>query len=192
MQKAIPPRLVEPYLTGRRAVIAGFVYRVQDSSFGGPAEYYEALDLGYDGSDFRPDLAELYVMRWNAVGTESYQVPYSTEMGGDWSGKPPFTGTGYTSSRSHVVAEFYLDPVPVPIATSYAATASASPQNSNRSSVKRSGASTWGQWPTPGSSSRRAPATACRICCAESTAYWVPAMHAMACVCLTNSRSTSS
>jgi hypothetical protein len=115
MQKAIPPRLVEPYLTGRRAVIAGFVYRVQDSSFTDPAAYYEALDLGYEGSDFRPDLTELYVLRWIAVGPESYQVPYSSEMGGDWSGKPPFTGTGFTSSRSHVVAEFYLDPVPVPI-----------------------------------------------------------------------------
>jgi hypothetical protein len=115
MQKAIPPRLVEPYLTGRRAVIAGFVYRVQDSSFTDPAEYYEALDLGYEGSDFGPDLAELYVLRWSAVGPESYQVPYSLEMGGDWSGRPPFTGTGYTSSRSHVVAEFYLDPVPVPV-----------------------------------------------------------------------------
>ena len=115
MQKAIPPRLVEPYLTGRRAVIAGFVYRVQDSSFAEPAEYYEALDLGYEGSDFGPDLAEVYVLRWNAVGPESYRVPYSSDRGGDWSDKPPFTGTGYTSSRAHVVAEFYLDPVTVPI-----------------------------------------------------------------------------
>jgi hypothetical protein len=115
MQKVIPPRLVEPYLTGRRAVIAGFVYRVQDSSFAGPGEYYEALDLGYEGSDFGPDLAEVYVLRWNAVDPESYQVPYSPERGGDWSGKPPFTGTGYTSSRSHAVAEYFLDPVPVPV-----------------------------------------------------------------------------
>jgi hypothetical protein len=115
MQKAIPPRLVEPYLTGRRAVIAGFVYRVQDSSFTGPAEYYEALDLGYVGSGFSPDMAEVYVLRWTAVGPESYQVPYSAERGGDWSGKPPFTGTGYTSSPDHVVPEFFLDPVPVPI-----------------------------------------------------------------------------
>lgn len=115
MQKAIPPRLVEPYLTGRRAVIAGFVYRVQDSSFSDPAELYEALDLGFDGSDFAPDVAEVYVLRWSAVGTESYRVPYSAERGGDWSGKPPFTGTGYSSSRSHVIAEFYLDPVPVPV-----------------------------------------------------------------------------
>ena len=77
MQKAIPPRLVEPYLTGRRAVIAGFVYRVQDSSFASPAEYYEALDLGYDGSGFAPDLAEVYVLRWNAVGPmpASYGTP---------------------------------------------------------------------------------------------------------------------
>jgi hypothetical protein len=115
MQKAIPPRLVEPYLTGRRAVIAGFVYRVQDTSFAGPAEYYEALDLNYAGSDFGPDIAEVYVLRWNAVGPEAYRIPYSAEHGGDWTGKAPFTGTGYTSSRSHVVAEFYLDPVPVPV-----------------------------------------------------------------------------
>lgn len=115
MQKAIPPRLVEPYLTGRRAVVAGFVYRVQDSSFATPAEYYEALDLGYDGSDFGPDLAEVYVLRWSAVGSEAYRIPYSADRGGDWSAKPPFTGTGYTSSLNHVIPEFYLDPVPLAV-----------------------------------------------------------------------------
>lgn len=115
IQKAIPPRLVEPYLTGRRAVIAGFVYRVQDSSFANPAQYFEALDLGYEGSDFGPNLSEVYVLRWSAVGPESYKIPYSADRGGDWSAKPPFTGTGYTSSRSHLIAEFYLDPIPVPV-----------------------------------------------------------------------------
>jgi hypothetical protein len=115
MQKAIPPRLVEPYLTGRRAVIAGFVYRVQDTSFASPQDYYEALDLGYAGSDFAPDIEEVYVLRWNAVGPESYRIPYSADHGGDWAAKPPFTGTGYTSSRAHVVAEFYLDPAPLPV-----------------------------------------------------------------------------
>jgi hypothetical protein len=115
MQKAIPPRLVEPYLTGRRAVIAGFVYRVQDSSFASASEYYEALDLGYEGSDFGPGLAEVYVLRWNAVGPEPYRIPYSADNGGDWAAKPPFTGTGYTSSRNRVIPEFYLDPVPVPV-----------------------------------------------------------------------------
>ena len=113
MQKAIPPRLVEPYLAGRRTVVAGFAYRVADTSFSGPAEYYEALDLGYRGSEFAAEIAELYVLRWQAVAPESYQVPYSAERGGDWSGSPPFTGTGFTSSGA--VAEFYLDPVPVPV-----------------------------------------------------------------------------
>ena len=47
MQKPIPPRLVEPYLTGRRAVIAGFVYRAADTSFTTPSDFYVALDLGY-------------------------------------------------------------------------------------------------------------------------------------------------
>jgi hypothetical protein len=115
MQKVIPPRLVEPYLTGRRTIIAGFVYRVQDSSFAHPAEYYEGLDLGYEGSGFGPDIAEVYVLRWNAGGRESYLVPYSADRGGDWSAKPPFTGTGYTSARGRAVPEFYLGAAPVPV-----------------------------------------------------------------------------
>jgi hypothetical protein len=114
MQKAIPPRLIEPYLTGRRTVIAGYVYRVQDTSFADPAEYYENLDLGYDGSGFGPGISELYVLRWSAVSSASYRVPYSAERGGDWTGKPPFTGTGFTSSSAQV-AEFYTEPMPVPV-----------------------------------------------------------------------------
>jgi len=105
MQKPIPPRLVEPYLTGRRAVIAGFVYLAADTSFTDPADFYSALDLGYDGSEFRPDMTELYVLRWVASTLESYQVPYSAERGGDWAGKPPFTGTGYTSWASRPIRD---------------------------------------------------------------------------------------
>jgi hypothetical protein len=115
MQKAIPPRLVEPYLTGRRSVIAGFVYRVQDSSFDDPADFYDALDLRYEGSDFTPDLTEVYILRWSAVAVNSYRIPYSPENGGDWRGEPPFTGTGFTSSLARRVAEFFTDPIPVPV-----------------------------------------------------------------------------
>ena len=39
MQKVIPPRLVEPYLTGRRSVIAGYVYRARDCAFRSPADF---------------------------------------------------------------------------------------------------------------------------------------------------------
>ena len=115
MQKVIPPRLVEPYLTSRRAVIAGFVYLARDSSFTDPADFYEALDLGYEGSEFGAEMPEVYVMRWSAVGSQSYHVPYSAERGGDFAGRPPFTGTGYTSSPGRAIAEFYTDPIPVPV-----------------------------------------------------------------------------
>jgi hypothetical protein len=115
MQKPIPPRLVEPYLTGRRTVIAGFVYRAADTSFTDPGDFYTALDLGYDGSEFRPDLTELYVLRWTAANLEVYQVPYSPERGGDWTGKPPFTGTGYTSWSSRPIPEYFVDLMPIPV-----------------------------------------------------------------------------
>jgi len=117
MHKPIPPRLVEPYLTGRRAVIAGYVYRLADSSFTDPADFYHALDLGYEGSEFRPDMPEVYILRWTASVPDAYEVPYSVERGGDWTGKPPFTGTGYTSWPSHPIPEFYVDLMPIPVGT---------------------------------------------------------------------------
>jgi hypothetical protein len=115
LHKAIPPRMVEPYLAGRRSIIAGFVHRVADSSFLHPADYYQAMSLGYEGSEFSADMEELYLLRWRAVNTESYQVPYSVALGGDWAMKPPFTGTGYTASAAHPVPEFFTDPIPVPV-----------------------------------------------------------------------------
>jgi len=115
MHKAIPPRMVEPYLTGRRSIIAGFVHRVADSSFLYPSDLFSAMSLDYEGSEFSSDMEELYLLRWRAVGTESYQVPYSVALGGDWAMKPPFTGTGYTASPAHPVPEFFIDPVPVPV-----------------------------------------------------------------------------
>jgi hypothetical protein len=115
MCKAIPPRLVEPYLTGRRTVIAGFAYRAEDCPFTTPAEFYTALDLGYDGSEFTPAMPELYLLRWAAVSAASYLVPLSASRGGDWAARPPFTGTGFTSAGPGGIAEYYLDPVPIPV-----------------------------------------------------------------------------
>jgi hypothetical protein len=115
LQKAIPPRMVEPYLTGRRSVISGFVHRVADSRDSGPKSLYEAFSLGFSGSDFTADMPEIYVLRWRAVGTETYEVPYSAQYGGDWAMQPPFTGTGYTSHRERAVAEYFTEPITVPI-----------------------------------------------------------------------------
>jgi hypothetical protein len=115
LQKPIPPRMVEPYLTGRRSIISGFVYRVADNRGADPRNLYDTLDLGYDGSDFTPDMPEIYMLRWRAVGTESYQVPFSAEHGGDWVLRPPFSGTGYSSSREQALPEYFTDPIQVPV-----------------------------------------------------------------------------
>jgi hypothetical protein len=117
MQKPIPPRLVEPYLTGRRTVVAGYVYRAADVAFAEPAEFYAALDLGYEGSEFPAEMDEIYVLRWLATAPGVYQVPYSADHGGDWTGKPPFTGTGYTSWAGRPIPEFYIDLMPIPVGT---------------------------------------------------------------------------
>ncbi len=115
MQKPIPPRMVEPYLAGRRSVISGFVYRLIDSTSDSPRELHRVFDLGYHGSDFTPDMTEIYMLRWRAVSTEAYQVPYSADRGGDWSLEPPFTGTGFSSAREGSVAEYFTDPMPLPV-----------------------------------------------------------------------------
>ncbi len=115
MQKPIPARLVEPYLSGRRSVIAGFVYRALDSSFSKPADFYDVLDLGYVGSEFRANMTEIHVLRWRAADAASYLVPCSAAHGGDWAIRPPFTGTGYTSAAGRAIAEFFIDPVLLPV-----------------------------------------------------------------------------
>ena len=61
MWKAVPPRLVGPYLNGQRSVLAGYVYRAQDVRFHNPAEAYLALGLGWEDSEFAPDMNELYL-----------------------------------------------------------------------------------------------------------------------------------
>jgi hypothetical protein len=107
--------MVEPYLTGRRSIISGFVFRVADSHASTPREFHRIFGLGYPGSEFSPEMSEIYVLRWRVVGTEVYQVPYSPERGGDWVMPPPFTGTGFTDGQDSPVAEYYTDPIPVPV-----------------------------------------------------------------------------
>jgi hypothetical protein len=92
MWKAVPPRLVAPYLSGQRAVLAGYVYRAQDVRFHNPAEAYLALSLGWEDSDFTPVMNELYLLCWLARAVDGYQ---------------PTTGAR--------AGEFYLEPIPIPV-----------------------------------------------------------------------------
>lgn len=91
MWKAVPPRLVGPYLDGQRVVLAGYVYRAQDVRFSNPAEAYLALGLGWEDSEFTPQMSELYLLCWLARTIDGYQPGMAT-------------GTG----------EFYLEPIPIP------------------------------------------------------------------------------
>ena len=98
--KVVPPRLVEPYLSGQRSVIAGYLYRAQDCSCRTPADYYQALALGYDGSEFAADMPELYVMRWIAL-----------DMSGSLIAIASSSSFGPVSS----IPEFFTLPVPIPV-----------------------------------------------------------------------------
>jgi hypothetical protein len=92
MWKAVPPRLVGPYLNGQRSVLAGYVYRAQDVRFHNPAEAYLALSLGWEDSEFTPGMSELYLLCWLAQGVDGYQQTTSPGAG-----------------------EFYLEPIPIPV-----------------------------------------------------------------------------
>jgi hypothetical protein len=93
MRKVVPPRLVGPYLTGQRDVLAGYVYRESDLVFDDPADAYDALGLGFDGSEFTPAMSEYYVICWPARQFDGYEP----------------------RSEPADVPEFLIDPIPIPV-----------------------------------------------------------------------------
>jgi hypothetical protein len=93
MRKIVPPRLVGPYLTGQRDVLAGFVYRAADLAFDEPADAYQALGLYFPGSEFAPDTTEYYVICWPAR---------------------PLDGYRYRGDAADV-PEFFIEPIPIPV-----------------------------------------------------------------------------
>jgi len=100
LQKPIPPRMIEPYLTGRRSVISGFVHRVGDSHSATPRELHRLFGLDYAGSDFRADADEIYVLRWRAVSSQPYREARPAEPG---------------AAGDRGAAELFTDPMPVPV-----------------------------------------------------------------------------
>ena len=89
MRKVVPPRLVGPYLTGQRDVLAGYVYRAADARLENPAAAFGALGLGFDGSDFTPEMDEYYAIAWPARICDGYRA----------------SGDG----------ELFIDPMPIPV-----------------------------------------------------------------------------
>jgi hypothetical protein len=89
--------MVGPYMNGQRGVIAGYVHRVRDVVFRNTADAFYALGLGYEGSDFKPDMTEMYFLCWQAREIDGY-VPV-------------------TSRGPAEPVEFYLEPIQIPIGT---------------------------------------------------------------------------
>ncbi|MFZ0162363.1 MAG: hypothetical protein WAL12_02150 [Trebonia sp.] len=89
--------MVGPYMNGQRGVIAGYVHRVRDVVFRNTADAFYALGLGYEGSDFKPDMTEMYFLCWQAREIDGY-VPV-------------------TSRGTAEPVEFYLEPIQIPIGT---------------------------------------------------------------------------
>ena len=101
MQKRVPPHLVEPYLTGQRSVITGFVHRAQDAALPdppwlGPAHGGGGDPLALPGED----AAVAWVLRWRALEIQAYLAVSPTAAG---AGRPFF--------------ELFMAPGPVPVGT---------------------------------------------------------------------------
>jgi hypothetical protein len=110
MRKVIPPRLIGPYLNGQRSIIAGFVYRSPDVAFRDPAECFTALGLGYEGSEFTPDMPEIYFLGWLAREMDNYVAAGGPGGGTGWPGGRPGA-----PAPARAVPEFYTDPMPIPV-----------------------------------------------------------------------------
>src|SRR6202035_5662316 len=67
MRKVVPPRMVGPYMSGQRGVIAGDVHPVRDIVFRKTADAFYTLGLGYEGSVFKSDMQEMYMLCWQAL-----------------------------------------------------------------------------------------------------------------------------
>jgi YD repeat-containing protein len=123
MQKTISSQQVPFYLDRGYDRISGFVHRASEiAHLRTPAELYAALGLSYSESPFKPDDAEVYVLRWAAHRGNLYRIPYGGQheaamnaMQGWMIERPPFRGNGFAPSDSRdVIAEFKVDSVRLP------------------------------------------------------------------------------
>jgi hypothetical protein len=123
MQKPISPEQLSYYLERNYDRASGFVYRAAElDHLTTPEQLYYALGLSYAGSSFKPDAAEVYVLRWAAHRGNLYRIPYGGQheaamraMEGWVIERPPFRGNGFAPSEtSDVVAEFKVDSARLP------------------------------------------------------------------------------
>jgi YD repeat-containing protein len=123
MQKTISAQQAPYYLDRGYDRISGFVHRANEvAHLRTPIELYDALGLNYSDSPFKPDDAEVFVLRWAAHRGNLYRIPYGGQheaamhaMKGWMIERSPFRGNGFAPSESRdVIAEFKVDSVRLP------------------------------------------------------------------------------
>ncbi|WP_239130672.1 SseB family protein [Actinoplanes nipponensis] len=123
MQKAVPAEQIDYYLERGYDRVAGFVHRAGEvEHLREPGELFAALGLLYDGSPYRADAKEAFVLRWPAHRPSLYRIPYGGQseqalraMDGWVIERPPFRGNGFAPGEGKdVIAEFKVDSVRLP------------------------------------------------------------------------------
>jgi hypothetical protein len=138
VSKALPEDVARHYLTNSTyngfdpTIAGGFFARHDDmTAINSPAGLYDGLALGYQGTPFSPSDERTFVLRVSAENTAFFSIPFggntsgSSPITGFESGQsgiaeqptffdPPFTGTGFTASETHIIPEFRRAPAPIP------------------------------------------------------------------------------
>jgi hypothetical protein len=123
MQKPIASSQVDYYLERGYDRASGFVHRATEvMHMHTPAELIAALGLTYNGSPFRRDATEVYLLRWVAFRPDLYRIPYGGQheaamraMQGWMIERAPFRGNGFAPAEDgQVIAEFKVDSIRLP------------------------------------------------------------------------------
>jgi hypothetical protein len=117
MQKVIPARDVEKYISGEYHSVRGYVARAQDTAvLDSPAATYRGLRLDYQNSPFSESDEVVHVIRFRADDAGALDIPYggtsdkaAEVMKGHVVEQPPFTGNGFTASPEYVIPEYKVN-----------------------------------------------------------------------------------
>ncbi|GAA4719517.1 hypothetical protein APR04_003464 [Promicromonospora umidemergens] len=116
LQKAVTPQQLDSYLRSGFDRVSGFTLRAADGlEAATPAALFQAHALGFDGSPFSADDAEIHVLLFpaqpqmhveDAIGGNDKEGAEKT--GGPFVEPAPFTGTGFAPWPGHVVPVYWV------------------------------------------------------------------------------------
>lgn len=123
LQKAVAPSQVGYYLDRGYDRVAGFVHRAHEVGYlREVGRITKALGLDWEGSPFKHDAREIYLLRWTAHRPSLYRIPYGGQnepamraMEGWVIERAPFRGNGFAPGESkEIIAEFKVDSARLP------------------------------------------------------------------------------